>query len=195
MRNVPLKRGDSQPKRSGGIERATPVRPRPSRPETGLPRAVKLAARTRAGKGDRDEACCEYCGKRLGPDGGEVQRRLALGSGKTRGAVANGICNAAVLCDEHCRLAQAQDETMRVRGWWIRSGKGPDCDPQFVPVVSRTADADGDLAPRWFTADGRETTEEQVPLPPGVKPVTQAEFREAYRVAGRRADSEARRRC
>ena len=123
--------------------------------ETGFSRAVKLAARTRAGGGDPDEAACEYCGAWLGRYGGEIQHRLARGAGGSKSAVVNGITNAAVLCREHHALAERRDEGMRVRGWWIRSGKGPDCDPRFVPVLSRTAG--GDSGPRWLTGAGGVT--------------------------------------
>jgi len=176
-RNVPLKRGEARLSRTTGLKQGgelkrakpfrsrprqpaeTPVRPRPSHPETGFLQAVKLKIRTRAGNGDIDQAACENCGRWLGRYGGEIQHRLARGSGGSRSRVVNGVSNGALLCGnryEGChKKAEDRDDDMRIRGWWIRSGKGPDHDPRFIPVVSRTAD--GDLSPRWFTADGGVT--------------------------------------
>ena len=136
---------------------AVPVRPRPARRETGFPRAVKLLARTRAGGGDIDRAACECCGKWLGRYGGEIQHRIARGAGGSRSAVVNGIANAALLCLECHRKAESRDDGMRAGGWWIQGGKGPACDPRFVPVISRTAG--GSAYASWFTEDGRRTDE------------------------------------
>jgi hypothetical protein len=132
-----------------------PVRLVRARPETGFSRAVKLAARTRAGKGDPAEARCECCGAWLGLSGGDYQHRLARGAGGSRSAVVNGVASAAVLCRPCHALCESRDEGMRACGWWIRSGKGSDHDPRLVPVVSRTAA--GDSEPRWFTESGGET--------------------------------------
>jgi hypothetical protein len=110
-----------------------------SRPETGFPRSVKLAARRRAGGGVIEEARCEAGGEWLGRLGGEVQHRYARGMGGCRSAVVNGISNAALLCLEHHALAESRDSGMRDLGFWIRSGKGPEHDPRYVPIVRMLA--------------------------------------------------------
>jgi hypothetical protein len=117
--------------------RAVPAAP--PRPETGFPLSVRLAARKRSGDGEVDEARCESCGVWLGRYGGEIQHRLARGSGGSRSAVVNGISNAALLCWFHHALAESRDSGMRELGFWIRSGKGPEHDPRYVPMARMLA--------------------------------------------------------
>jgi hypothetical protein len=137
-----------------------PVRAVPAaapRPETGFPRSVKLAARRRAGGGNIEEARCEAGGEWLGRLGGEVQHRYARGMGGCRSAVVNGISNAALLCWHHHRLAEARDEGMREQGFWIRSGKGPEHDPRYVPVMRMLASGERETV--YLTESGEYSSE------------------------------------
>lgn len=141
---------------------AVPVRPRPARRETGFPRAVKLLARTRAGGGDIDRAACECCGKWLGRYGGEIQHRIARGSGGSRSTVINGIANAVLLCGNryvgcHGRC-ENRDPEMKADGFYIPGGTGPGHDPRLVPLVTRRED--GTPLSEWLTADGRRVDED-----------------------------------
>lgn len=103
---------------------------------TGFSAEVMLLARVRAGSGDASRALCEACGTMLGRYGGDVQHRLARGSGGSSSEMVGCLANAAVLCRPDHRKAESRALDMRDdgAGWWIRSGKGPAFDPRFVPV-------------------------------------------------------------
>jgi hypothetical protein len=134
--------------------KAVPV-PKPHR-ETGFPASVKLAVRKRAGNREVDEARCESCGVWLGRYGGQIQHRLARKAGGSRSAVVNGVSNGALLCGtpfSGCHgKAEARDEDMRARGWWIKTGKGLEHDPRYIPVMVMSAAGAG--ATVFLDADG-----------------------------------------
>lgn len=104
---------------------------------TGFSAEVKLLARVRAGSGEASRAVCEACGIHLGRYGGDIQHRLARGSGGCSDEVASSLSNAAVLCRQHHAQAESRDPHMRddAAGWWIRHGTGPASDPRLVPVL------------------------------------------------------------
>ena len=138
------------------LKTVTPMRrsaPKHSRPkDTGFSTAVKLAVRTRAGNGDPDQARCEATGVWLGPDGGEVQHRVArLSGGRGRKAPwwFSTAANAALLSREAHRLAEARDEHMRAAGFWLTSTQ----DATAEPVMLHDASDGGGLTV-WLTPDG-----------------------------------------
>jgi hypothetical protein len=114
---------------------------------------VKLAVRTRAGRGDPDAAHCEATGVWLGRYGGEVQHRDARGIGGTFRPEANSIVNAALLSLEAHRLAESRDREMNARGFWLRNGE----DPALTPVKLRLLD--GSELDAWLTPEGGYTFE------------------------------------
>lgn len=115
---------------------------------TGFSSAVRLAVRTRAGRGDPDDARCEATGAWLGRYGGEIQHRVARGMGGTSDPVKNSIVNAVLLSVDAHRLAESRDEGMHHRGFWLRQGQDPATTPILLRMDSR-ADA---LA--WLGLDG-----------------------------------------
>jgi hypothetical protein len=125
------------------------------------PRVRKLV-RTRAGNGFPEQACCESCGVWLGEHGGQVQHRVARGSGGCKDPVINGPANAALLCGTAftgCHgLAESRkpEHRMEARGFVIRHGKGPEFDPRHVPLILL-----GDVQV-WLSEDGRYLDEPPV---------------------------------
>jgi hypothetical protein len=117
-------------------------------PVLGFSAEVKLLARIRSGRGDAAGAACEACGVRVGRHGGDIQHRVARGVGGCRDEVVNGLANAAVLCRDCHRKAEARAPRMAAGdgGWWIKSGKGPEHDPRFFPVLLR-----GEGERRWLS--------------------------------------------
>lgn len=124
---------------------------------TGFSPRVKRLVRTRAGSGDPYDATCECCGTRLGERGGQIQHRLARGSGGSKDPVINGPANAALLCGTSfngCHgLCEARSgaaaREMNRRGFWIKHGTTLEFDPRHVPVILF-----GDVK-RWLSTDGR----------------------------------------
>jgi hypothetical protein len=156
----PLKRG--KPLRSvsvlktvTGLRRSRPKRTAPK--DTGFSAAVKLAVRTRAGNGDPDHARCEATGVWLGPDGGEIQHRVArLSGGRGRKAPwwFHTAANAALLSHAAHRLAEARDEHMHAAGFWLTSTQ----DAATEPVMLHDASDGGGLTV-WLGADGEYLTQ------------------------------------
>lgn len=168
-RRVPLSPGDKPltrrlPLQRGGGLPGVPIAPR--RKATGFPVAVRRMALKRAGGGDMDAARCEACGSppnRLEagfPDVLDFQHRLARGMGGCTSEVVNGITNCGVLCRPCHDACEARDPEMEARGWWIRSGNGPEHDPRFVRVW--LASQDGPVAVVYLSGSGGYATE-----PPG----------------------------
>lgn len=122
---------------------------------SGFTTRVRLLVRTRAGSGYAGDACCEACGIWLGEHGGQIQHRLARGSGGSKDPVTRSAANAALMCGTAQSLchgaAESRDPEQRMedRGFVIRHGKGPDFDPRNVPLILF-----GDVK-RWLSADGR----------------------------------------
>ena len=92
---------------------------------------MKLQCRTRAGNGDPGQARCECCGCFLGRDGGQVQHRLARGSGGSSNPLVRSLANAALLCGTSVTPschgdAESRDpkRDMEAKGFVIRHGKG-----------------------------------------------------------------------
>lgn len=133
-----------------GLTRKPPAKRPPRR--TGFPAAVRLAARERAGEGYADNARCEACGIWVGAVGGDLQHRLARGIGGTSSPVVNSVANAAVMCRVCHDLAESRDPEMEARGFWIRSGNGPEHDPRYVPVL--LASIHGPGATVWLAESG-----------------------------------------
>ena len=102
---------------------------------------VKLQCRTRAGNGDPDNARCESCGCWLGRHGGQVQHRLARGSGGSSNPLVRSLANAALLCGTAQTLCHGDaesrdpDRDMEAKGFVIRHGNGPDFDPRYVSIM------------------------------------------------------------
>jgi hypothetical protein len=123
--------------------------------ETGFGRPVELAVRTRAGRGDPSDACCEACGIWLGLDGGEIQHRDARGVGDTNDSVNWPTANAALLCGNSALgtgdrgLAERRDPVMYAMGFWLRNGQ----DPRFEPIVLHGRGGGGITV--WLSEDGR----------------------------------------
>ncbi len=122
---------------------------------TGFSSRVRKLVRTRAGGGFAEQACCESCGIWLGDHGGQLQHRLARGSGGSKDPVVSSAANAVLLCgtaQSLCHgLAESRDPKygMEARGFVIRHGKGPEFDPRYVKVVLL-----GDVE-QWLSVDGR----------------------------------------
>ena len=122
---------------------------------TGFSPRVRKLVRTRAGNGYPEQACCEACGVWLGGHGGQIQHRLARGSGGSKDPVVGSAANAALMCGTSfagCHgAAESRDPErgMEARGFVIRHGKGPEFDPRFVPLVLL-----GDVRV-WLSGDGR----------------------------------------
>ncbi len=114
---------------------------------TGFSSAVRLAVRTRAGRGDPDDARCEATGAWLGRYGGEIQHRVARGMGGTSDPVKNSIVNAVLLSVDAHRLAESRDEGMHHRGFWLRQ----DQDPALTPILLHGG---GSGMTVWLSADG-----------------------------------------
>jgi hypothetical protein len=120
---------------------------------TGFSPAVKLAIRTRAGNGDPDEARCEATGVWLGRYGGEIQHRVARGSGG-RGSKAprwfHTAANAALLSRDAHRQAEARQRDMGPdgKGFWLRSTQ----DATAEPIMLHGQDGGMTV---WLTEDGR----------------------------------------
>jgi hypothetical protein len=123
--------------------------------ETGFGHPVELAVRTRAGRGDPGDACCEACGIWLGPDGGEIQHRDAGGMGGSLDSVNWPTANAALLCGNSALgtgdrgLAERRDPVMYAMGFWLRNGQ----DPRFEPIVLHGRGGGGITV--WLSEDGR----------------------------------------
>ena len=117
-------------------------------PQTGFSAETRLKARKRAGYGDPELAVCEACGIHLGRYGGDIQHRLARGSGGCSDEVASSLSNAAVLCRQHHAQAESRDPRMRRAGWWIRHGTGPASDPRLVSVLLYSEGTSG--VRRWL---------------------------------------------
>jgi hypothetical protein len=107
----------------------------------GFTEKVRLQCRTRAGNGNPWQARCECCACWLGLHGGQIQHRLARGSGGSRDPIVNGLSNAALLCGTSvtpsCHgAAESRDpkHQMKVKGFVIDHGKGPEFDPRYVPI-------------------------------------------------------------
>ena len=122
---------------------------------TGFSPRVRLLVRTRAGGGDRVLACCESCGVFLGERGGQLQHRVARGSGGCKDPVIGSAANAALLCGTPLTFCHGAAESrdpkyrMEARGFVIRHGKGPEFDPRYVPVILFGG------VERWLSEDGR----------------------------------------
>ena len=122
---------------------------------TGFTSRVRLLVRTRAGSGWAGDACCESCGVHLGEHGGQVQHRLARGSGGSKNPVVGSAANAALMCGTAQSLCHGAAESrdpdydMEKRGFVIRHGKGPEFDPRYVPVILFGG------VERWLSVDGR----------------------------------------
>ena len=122
---------------------------------TGFSPRVRKLVRTRAGGGDAANACCESCGIWLGEHGGQLQHRLARGSGGSKDPVVGSAANAVLLCgtpQSLCHgLAESRDPKhgMERRGFVIRHGVGPAFDPRY-----RCVNLFGDVDV-WLSMDGR----------------------------------------
>ena len=123
----------------------------------GFSERVRLLVRTRAGGGDPHDACCEACGIWLGEDKGQVQHRVARGSGGCKDPVINSPANAALLCGTPftgCHGAcEARDKPaameMNTRGFWIKHGTTLEFDPRYVKVILLGG------VEQWLSEDGR----------------------------------------
>jgi hypothetical protein len=128
-RGAGLKQGKPLGRSVGLAHAGKPAAPRPARRETGFPRRVKLAVRTRAGNGEIGEAACEACGLWLGGLGGQVQHIIGRGMGGCALAVINSAVNAALLCGtpfDGCHgLATAFNKAIGDRGFWLKRGADP----------------------------------------------------------------------
>lgn len=164
--------------RNSGLSRTTPLRPgkdytglkrasltvvrdigsapapkrKPAR-DTGFPATVKLQCRKRAGNGVVEDAKCEACGIWLGRYGGQIQHRLARGSGGSSLPIVASVVNAALLCGTpasgcHGR-AEDRDEEMRAWGFWLKHGDGW---PDEVPIMLHSEHGSGITV--WLSADG-----------------------------------------
>jgi hypothetical protein len=98
---------------------------------SGFSPRVRLLVRTRAGGGFAGDACCEAHGGWLGEHGGEIQHIVARGMGGCKLPVINSCANAALLCRECHRRAEARDPRMRERGFWLPQGT----DPRLMPMT------------------------------------------------------------
>lgn len=140
--------------RKAGLPRSRRERTVASR-QTGFPRPVKLAVRTRAGNGDIGAASCESCGAWLGRYGGQVQHIVARGMGGTSDPVLSTAVNAALLCGtpvdkSTCHgLAESRDREMGARGFWLPQGS----DPRLEPMMLHSPHGSGVLV--WRSEDGR----------------------------------------
>jgi hypothetical protein len=125
---------------------------------TGFSRAVKLAARTRAGNGDPEDSRCECCGCWLGRDGGQVQHRLARASGGSSNPLVSSLSNAALLCGTSLTGCHGEaesrrpDRAMKAKGFVIDHGVGPDFDPRYVPIALGSQFGSGMRV--WLAEDG-----------------------------------------
>jgi hypothetical protein len=120
---------------------------------------VKLQCRTRAGGGEAGNARCESCGCWLGPDGGQIQHRLARGSGGSRNPLVSSLANAALLCGTSVTPschgdAESRDpeRRMREKGFVILHGEGPEFDPRFVAIELHSMFGGGMSV--WLAEDG-----------------------------------------
>lgn len=113
---------------------------------TGFSPAVRLAVRTRAGRGDPEDARCEATGVWLGRHGGEIQHRVARGMGGTSDPVKNSIVNAVLLSTDAHRLAESRDAEMNEEGFWLRNGQ----DPALTPILLHSEHG----MTVWLGADG-----------------------------------------
>jgi hypothetical protein len=94
--------------------------------DTSFPPAVRAAIRKRA------QNCCEACGIYLGPEGGQIQHRLARKAGGRRGAMRlllRSAVNGALLCGTPgvlCHgLCESRDTHMLEAGFWLKEGQHP----------------------------------------------------------------------
>jgi 5-methylcytosine-specific restriction protein A len=130
-------------------------------------RKVRLQCRTRAGNGDPDNARCECCGCFLGRREGQVQHRLARGSGGSGNPVVASLANAALLCGTAQTLCHGDAESrdpardMEATGFVIRHGAGPAFDPRYVPIALSSQFGSGMTV--WLS----EAAPEYLYAPPG----------------------------
>ncbi len=153
-RTVPIPSAGPRWAREGGAPEGKSA----ARRDTGFSRSVKLAVRTRAGNGDPDLALCEACGKWLGRRHGQVQHRVARGSGGCTDAVINGAANAALLCGTPFDGCHGKCEARKAHlrqdagGFWIEHGNGPGYDPRYVPILLASEHGSGMKV--WLREDG-----------------------------------------
>jgi hypothetical protein len=157
-----MTQGRNTGSRAGKIPAAGSGVPKPksaARKESGeFSRAVKLAARTRAGNGDPDDSRCERCGCWLGRDGGQVQHRLARGSGGSSNPLVSSLSNAALLCGTSLTGCHGEAESrrsdrgMKDKGFVIDHGVGPDFDPRYVSIALGSQFGSGMRV--WLAEDG-----------------------------------------
>ena len=132
-----------------------------SRPDGEFSAAVKLQCRKRAGRGDVEDAQCEACAVWLGLYGGQVQHRLARGSGGSSLPIVRSIQNAALLCGTpfegcHGKCEKDRSERMRAAGFWLKHGDGW---PDEVPILLNCEVESGSGITVWLTVDGEYSTE------------------------------------
>ena len=115
-------------------------------------------SRTRAGGGDPDSARCESCGCFLGRRGGQVQHRLARGSGGSRNPLVRSLANAALMCGTPQALCHGDAESrdpgrgMKAKGFVIDHGKGLEFDPRCVPIMLGSQFGSGQTV--WLAENG-----------------------------------------
>ena len=117
--------------------------------------------RRRAGLGNIEEARCEAGGEWLGRYGGDIQHRLARGTGGSKDPLVNSIVNAANLCGtpftgDH-GLAESRDARMHEEGFWLEHGQ----DPAAEPILWH-APGGGSGVRKWLTPEGGYSDTEPV---------------------------------
>ena len=94
---------------------------------------VRLDVRTRAGRGDPEQACCEACAVWLGAHGGQIQHRLGRKMGGSKRPVIRSAANAALLCgtpQSGCHgLCESRDPAYHAGGFWLDEGQDPAVEP------------------------------------------------------------------
>lgn len=91
---------------------------------------LKAAAEFRRTCLERDSYTCQECGELAT----EVQHRVARGMGGTADPlVAFGLANGVSLCAASHRLAEARDEGLHDRGFWLWQTENPAAVPVKVP--------------------------------------------------------------
>jgi hypothetical protein len=118
--------------------------------------AVKLQCRTRAGNGCAEDAQCEACGVWLGTHLGEIQHRLARGSGGSSDPVVSSIVNAVLLCGSGALKTgchgkcEKRYEDMHTEGFWLKHSEEEH--PAWTPILLHSSGGSGGTY--WLTADG-----------------------------------------
>ena len=124
-------------------------------PETGFSDAVKALCRARA------KSCCEACGMWLGERGGQIQHRLARGTGGSKDPVIASVVNASLLCGTPATgdhgLAESRDARMHKEGFWLEHGQ----DPAAEPILWHAPGA-GRGVRKWLTPEGGYSDTEPV---------------------------------